>query len=162
MLTKDEFETNIIKYAKEQKLITITPKITFMQASMVGLYETQSINITYKLPVANDGNKLPLANRKQAYQFIYTLSKHTIDYQHLLHGKFLKVKHFKATEPQWGNLFKSCVDLRDYDWVSHNDHAKHILTIAPTDFYEMEYFLQLTLDYLNKKKVDFNAKINSF
>lgn len=158
MLTKDEFESNILQIAKEKKLDELKPKIHLLQTDLIGFYGSQTIDINCKPTKDEDIKNLYQEDvSKLTYQFIYTLKTHTFDYQHGLTYKSLKYKHFKIKEENWGNLYKSCLDLNDFDWIMNHEHAKHVLDIAPTDFYEMEYFLRVCLDYLNKKRIKYQC-----
>ena len=146
MLTKDEFETNIQKCAEKKELNKLVPQVQITENSLMGFFHTQAINIV--CPPVGEATVKGLeryTNPNLSYQFIYTLKTHTLDYQHGIVLTSLKYKHFKIKEDNWGNLFKSCLDLLNYDWLSKNEHAMHVLKIAPNDFMKWNIFCKSVL-----------------
>lgn len=153
MQTRDEYENNLNKYVDNHHLIDIKTEILYTNA-LSSHYQMAHIDCS------NDNqqginrylNLKKLLNN--SYQIVYNTTKHELEYSHGIMFRHGLPRHlcFRITDDNWGNITKACKDLNNYDWFKNNEHARHVLQIDPTSFYEMQYFLGVFLKYIDDKR----------
>lgn len=145
MQTKEDYEHNLNIYIDNNNFKKYKTNITMLrlghsQILTIGFITDHPQTLAERLQLKSAFTK--------TYSLTYNDKKQTLSYTNSIN----KHKGMQVSDSNWGNLIKACTDLHDFDWIIQNDKANHVLAIDPDNFYEMQYILQIVLDYFAKQK----------